>query len=191
MIRTFTRHCLRCLTLASLLVAADTDTDVLKKSGSLERLIKKSGVYNASRTGRTPGFVIDPAWPQPLPNNWLLGQIGGLYVDEHDHVWVYNRPRTLTTDEAGLEGPVAGAKDAEGQPAFRGPPGRGAISRQHGHDRCASFPRIRLPVCTGGIFVRSGRPFAADHAIPREAFWRGRRTGRGPVTVARPPLGPA
>jgi hypothetical protein len=103
------------LTLTGLLVAADTDTAVLKNSGSLERLIKKSGVYNASRTGKTPGFVIDPAWPQPLPNNWLLGQIGGLYVDEHDHVWVYNRPRTLTTDEAGLEGPVAGAKDAEGQ----------------------------------------------------------------------------
>ncbi|HWX89609.1 MAG TPA: hypothetical protein VNY75_04840, partial [Rhizomicrobium sp.] len=104
------------LTLTCLLLAADTDTGVLKKSGSLERLIKKSGVYNASRTGKTPGFVIDAAWPQPLPNNWLLGQIGGLYVDQHDHVWVYNRPRTLTTDEAGLEGPVAGAKDAEGQP---------------------------------------------------------------------------
>jgi len=104
------------LILTSLLGAADTDTGVLKKSGSLERLLKKSGVYNASRTGKTPGFVIDAAWPQPLPNNWLLGQIGGLYVDEHDHVWVYNRPRTLTTDEAGLEGPVAGAKDAEGQP---------------------------------------------------------------------------
>src|SRR5260370_30476302 len=104
------------LTLTSLLMAADSDTGVLKKSGSLERLIKKAGVYNGSRTGRTPGFVIDAAWPQRLPNNWLLGQIGGLYVDEHDHVWVYNRPRTLTTDEAGLEGPVPGAKDAKGEP---------------------------------------------------------------------------
>src|SRR5947209_6826638 len=103
------------LTLTSLLVAADTDTSVLKKSGSLERLIKKSGVYNASRTGKTPGFVIDAAWPQPLPNNWLLGQIGGLYVDEHDHVWVYNRPRSMTTEEAGLEGAVTGAKDNTGQ----------------------------------------------------------------------------
>ena len=77
---------------------------------------KKSGVYNASPTGKTPGFVVDPSWPQPLPNNWLLGQIGGLYVDQHDHIWVYNRPRTMSTDEAGLEGPVAGAKDEKGQP---------------------------------------------------------------------------
>ena len=65
------------LTLTSLLVAADTDTGVLNKSGSLERLIKKSGVYNASRTGRTPGFVIDPAWPQPLPNNCYWARSGG------------------------------------------------------------------------------------------------------------------
>src|SRR5258708_23372828 len=56
---------------------------------------KKSGVYNASRTGKTPGFVVDPSWPQQLPNSWLLGQIGGLYVDQHDHVWVYNRPRSI------------------------------------------------------------------------------------------------
>ena len=93
------------LTLAGLLGAADP-VDVLKNNGSFDRLFKQTGVYNASRTGKTPSFVVDPAWPQPLPNHWLLGQIGGLYVDQHDHIWVYNRPRTMSTDEAGLEGPV-------------------------------------------------------------------------------------
>jgi DNA-binding beta-propeller fold protein YncE len=104
------------LALAGLVMAADADINVLKNSGALERLIKQSGVYNASGTGKTPGFAIDPAWPPPLPNHWLVGQIGGLYVDRHDHVWVYNRPRTMTTDEAGLEGPVPGATDEKGQP---------------------------------------------------------------------------
>ncbi len=104
------------LTMTSLAVAADPDINVLKNSGSLDRLFKQSGVYNASSTGKTPGFVIDPAWPQPLPNNWLVGQIGGLYVDQHDHIWVYNRPRSLTNEEAGLEGPVAGATDDKKQP---------------------------------------------------------------------------
>jgi DNA-binding beta-propeller fold protein YncE len=104
------------LAAAVLAMAADSDIDILKNSGSLERLFKQTGVYNASSTGKTPGFVIDPSWPQPLPNNWLLGQIGGLYVDRHDHIWVYNRPRSLTTDEAGLEGPVPGANDPNGQP---------------------------------------------------------------------------
>jgi hypothetical protein len=104
------------LALTVLAMAADSDIDILKNSGSLARLFKQTGVYNASPKGKTPSFVIDPSWPPPLPNNWLLGQVGGLYVDRHDHVWVYNRPRTLTTDEAGLEGPVAGAADPSGQP---------------------------------------------------------------------------
>src|SRR5438105_1178893 len=94
---------------ASLLTAAESDS-VLKNSGSLERMLKQSGVYNASSTGKTPNFVVDASWPQPLPHHWMLGQIGGLYVDHHDHIWVYQRPRTLTNDEAGLEGPVTGAK---------------------------------------------------------------------------------
>ena len=37
--------------------------------------------------------VPDPSWPQHLPNNWIIGQVGGLYVDQHDHVWVYHTPQ--------------------------------------------------------------------------------------------------
>jgi hypothetical protein len=48
-----------------------------------------------------PQFRVDPFWPKPLPNNWILGQIGGIATDRHDHVWVYQRPRTLTDDEKG------------------------------------------------------------------------------------------
>ena len=42
------------LTLTSLAVAAD-DINILKNAGSLDRLFKKTGVYNASSTGKTPG----------------------------------------------------------------------------------------------------------------------------------------
>ena len=104
------------IAMTSLVRAADTDNNLLKNDGSLDRLFKQAGVYNTSSTGKTPGFVVDPAWPQPLPNNWILGQIGGLYVDPHDHIWVYNRPRTMTNEEAGLEGPVPGAVNEKGQP---------------------------------------------------------------------------
>ena len=38
--------------------------NLLKSTGALDRLAKESGVYNASSTGKTPGFVVDPAWPQ-------------------------------------------------------------------------------------------------------------------------------
>jgi DNA-binding beta-propeller fold protein YncE len=83
--------------------ALAADSDVLTKSGAVDRLMSDTGVYHKSATAKTPGFVADPSWPQHLPRNWMLGQVGGLYVDRHDHIWVYNRPRTMTTDEAALD----------------------------------------------------------------------------------------
>ncbi|MDH3419160.1 MAG: hypothetical protein OEM78_06765 [Gammaproteobacteria bacterium] len=47
-----------------------------------------------AQTG-VPRFEVDPYWPKPLPNNWMLGQVSGTAVDSDDHVWVLQRPRTL------------------------------------------------------------------------------------------------
>ena len=44
-------------------------------------------------------FQVDPAWPKPLPNQWIMGQASGVAVDAQDNVWVVQRPRTLTDDE--------------------------------------------------------------------------------------------
>ena len=48
-----------------------------------------------------PRFEVDPFWPKPLPNNWILGQVAGMAIDTQDHVWIIQRPRTLTDDEKG------------------------------------------------------------------------------------------
>lgn len=48
-----------------------------------------------------PVFRVDPYWPKPLPNNWLLGQVAGVAVDSRDHIWIIHRPGSLTDDEAG------------------------------------------------------------------------------------------
>jgi len=50
---------------------------------------------------RPPQFEVDAAWPKPLPNRWLMGQASGVAVDRHDHVWVVQRPKSLTDDEKG------------------------------------------------------------------------------------------
>jgi len=42
-----------------------------------------------------PAFKVDPNWPKQLPNNWIIGQIGGMNVDAQDHIWVFQRPRSL------------------------------------------------------------------------------------------------
>lgn len=47
-----------------------------------------------------PRFLVDPFWPKPLPDNWLIGQVGGLAVDQHDNIWIVQRQRSLTNDEA-------------------------------------------------------------------------------------------
>lgn len=46
-----------------------------------------------------PKFQVDPSWPKTLPNNWIMGQASGVAVDAQDHIWVIQRPRTLTDDE--------------------------------------------------------------------------------------------
>jgi DNA-binding beta-propeller fold protein YncE len=55
----------------------------------------------ASQEDKPPRYEVDASWPKSLPNNWLIGQVGGLAVDKHDHIWVNQRPRSLTDDEKG------------------------------------------------------------------------------------------
>ncbi len=51
-----------------------------------------------------PAFKIDPMWPKELPNNWVMGQVAGVSIDENDHIWVLHRPRSLTANEAAAAG---------------------------------------------------------------------------------------
>jgi DNA-binding beta-propeller fold protein YncE len=38
-----------------------------------------------------PGFRVDPFWPKPLPDHWILGSITGIALDSRDHLWVVHR----------------------------------------------------------------------------------------------------
>src|SRR5450755_3176390 len=37
-----------------------------------------------------PIFTVDPLWPKPMPNHWILGSAVGVAVDAKDHVFVIN-----------------------------------------------------------------------------------------------------
>ena len=57
-----------------------------------------------SATVQAPMFEVDPMWPKPLPNGWLLGMAIGVWVDEQDHVWMIHRSSaTLHNNEKGAE----------------------------------------------------------------------------------------
>ena len=44
-------------------------------------------------------FAVDPHWPKPLPNHWLVGAVVGVAVDSRDHIWIVHRPSTLQPNE--------------------------------------------------------------------------------------------
>src|SRR5437762_14028106 len=44
---------------------------------------------------QAPRFEVDPLWPKPLPNHWLLGQTIGVSVDDKDHIWIIHRAGRL------------------------------------------------------------------------------------------------
>ena len=54
----------------------------------------------------TPRFDVDPSWPKPLPNNWIVGEVSGIAVDTQDHVWVLQRPRTVGVTARGAAPPT-------------------------------------------------------------------------------------
>lgn len=44
-----------------------------------------------SRGVQAPTFKVDPLWPKPLPNHWVLGSVTGVAVDSQDHIWITHR----------------------------------------------------------------------------------------------------
>ena len=61
--------------------------------------------YETSQTSnvssaRLPRFEVDPSWqwPPKLPNNWVVGVVTWVEVDQRDHVWVLHRPRQVPVE---------------------------------------------------------------------------------------------
>jgi hypothetical protein len=63
----------------------------------LERTVASQDLVEA------PRFEVDPLWPKPLPNNWLIGQAIGLTVDAQDHVWIVHRQDSLSANEVSAD----------------------------------------------------------------------------------------
>jgi DNA-binding beta-propeller fold protein YncE len=60
-------------------------------------LSKRASVQAA--TVQAPRFEVDPLWPNPLPNHWVIGNTIGVSVDAQDHVWIIHRAGSLEAKE--------------------------------------------------------------------------------------------
>ncbi len=68
-------------------------------------------------TVQAPMFEVDPFWPKPLPNHWLLGSTIGVFVDPQDNVWIIHRSSaTLNNNERGAELPKPTGECCAGAP---------------------------------------------------------------------------
>src|SRR5829696_1961990 len=82
----------RHLWIASMLVTA------MVALGAGSRVLDRRATLEAAAV-QAPRFEVDPFWPQPLPNKWILGQTIGVSVDAQDHVWIIHRAGSLEPGE--------------------------------------------------------------------------------------------
>ncbi len=90
---------------------------VLAGLGVGQALLDHAVAAQAGRTVEAPMFEVDPLWPKPLPNHWLIGSSIGVSVDAQDHVWIIHRPDTLVRNEV-----AAAASPPTAECCFAAPP---------------------------------------------------------------------
>lgn len=85
------------------LVAASFIT-ALVALGVAHSIVDRVAAAQARSAVQAPRFEVDPLWPKPLPNHWLLGSTIGVSVDAGDNVWIIHRSSaTLNNNERGAE----------------------------------------------------------------------------------------
>jgi len=61
-------------------------------------LMRERAVVEAAGV-QAPRFEVDPLWPKPLPNHWVVGAVIGVSVDSSDHIWIIHRQGSLEAKE--------------------------------------------------------------------------------------------
>ncbi|MEE8290348.1 MAG: hypothetical protein V3R80_02615, partial [Candidatus Tectomicrobia bacterium] len=62
---------------------------------------------------QVPKFRAEGSWPK-LPSQWVMAIVSSTWIDEQDHLWVLQRPSTLSDEERLRAAPPVLEFDAEG-----------------------------------------------------------------------------
>ena len=69
-----------------------------------QAMLEKTADAQTRAGVQAPRFEVDPLWPRPLPNHWVLGSAIGVWADADDHIWIIHRSSaTLAPNERPLE----------------------------------------------------------------------------------------
>jgi len=84
------------------LLVGGTFLTLLVALGVVQAVLERAAAQQAGV--EAPRFEVDPFWPKPMPNHWILGQTIGIWADDQDLVWIVHRSSaTLADNEKGLE----------------------------------------------------------------------------------------
>src|SRR5260370_26508447 len=72
-------------------VVAAASLALLAVLGLGQSVLERRVEAQAKSAAQAPRFEVDPLWPKPLPNHWLLGSTIGVSVDAQDHLWIIRR----------------------------------------------------------------------------------------------------
>ena len=96
-----------------------------------------------------PTLQVDPLWPKPLPNHWLLGSVTGVAVDARDHIWVVHRGYDSMTARTEI-GAATTPKTAD--------------------DCCVPAPPVLEFDAAGNLISHWGGPFDPSQGKPGEKY---------------------
>ena len=160
-----------------------------------ERILETRVVAEAAGV-QAPMFEVDPLWPKPLPNHWVMGNTIGVSADAQDHIWIIHRAGSLEAKEvyATKNPPQASCcLPAPASPRIR--PGRepiaplGRLRREK-----ATNGRIPITASRSTTKVMSGSAETAWHrsecAAPRRRPGSASRTGADGGSARRRTNGP-
>jgi len=57
-------------------------------------MLSRRAVVEAAAV-QAPRFEVDPMWPKPLPNHWVIGNTIGVSADAQNHIWIIHRAASL------------------------------------------------------------------------------------------------
>ena len=115
-------------------------------AGGQRWFVKTSLAQAGAAVTQIPKFHAEGSWPK-LPSKWIMAIVSSTWIDEQDHLWVLQRPNTLSAEEKVKAAPPVLEFDAEGNfiQAWGGP-GRVMTGRR----RSMEFMSIRKALSGSG-----------------------------------------
>src|SRR5438046_3406600 len=102
-------------------------------AGGQKGLEETASAQAGAAVTQIPKFRAEGSWPK-LPSKWVMAIVSSTGIDEQDHLWVLQRPNTLSAEEKPKAAPPVLEFDAEGNfiQAWGGP-GAGSDWPDTGH----------------------------------------------------------